>query len=74
MVTLVPRRPPHGDVMDIPTPPLQRTALFINFFFPALALVTYLLRVFIRVRMRQWGADDWCISLAMACIFFLSGG
>lgn len=49
------RRPPHPDVTTIPTPPLQRTALFINFFFPALAVVAVGLRVFSRVKSRQWG-------------------
>lgn len=65
MVTLSPRRPQHGDVTKIPTPPLQAAALFITFFFPALALVIFSLRVYIRVKMRQWGADDYCMCLAM---------
>ena len=40
---------------QIPTPPLQKSAIFINFFFPALALVLVALRSYARVKTRQWG-------------------
>lgn len=56
MAILLPRRPPHEDVTKIPTPPLQAAGLFINFFFPALALVIVSLRFYSRISMRQWGA------------------
>lgn len=52
---LAARRPEHGDVTKIPTPPLQAAALFINFFFPVVALVAVGLRFYSRARTRQWG-------------------
>ncbi|GJC93130.1 integral membrane protein [Colletotrichum higginsianum] len=48
-------RPPHPDVLTIPTPPLQQTALFIVFFFPALSVFTFGLRAYGRLSTRQWG-------------------
>lgn len=55
MGPLLPRRPSHGDVTQIPTPPLQAAAVFINFFFPAMALVLVALRSYSRIKTRQWG-------------------
>ncbi|MBE3043187.1 hypothetical protein IMZ48_11570 [Candidatus Bathyarchaeota archaeon] len=55
MGSLLPRRPEHEDVTQIPTPPLQKAAIFINFFFPALALVLVALRSYARIKTRQWG-------------------
>lgn len=55
MATIMARRPQHGDVTKIPTPPLQATALFLNFFFPAIALVVLSLRFYSRAWTRQWG-------------------
>lgn len=55
MGVLLPRRPEHGDVTKIPTPPLQGAAIFINFFFPALSLVVVVLRAYSRIKTRQWG-------------------
>lgn len=46
---------PHPDVMKIPTPPLQRTAVAIIFFFPSLALVIFCMRAYIRTFIRQLG-------------------
>jgi hypothetical protein len=48
-------RPPHGDVLQIPTPPLQRTALIIIFIFPAFSILFYSLRCYGRVSTRQFG-------------------
>ncbi|WQF79287.1 hypothetical protein CDEST_04301 [Colletotrichum destructivum] len=52
-------RPPHPDVLTIPTPPLQQTALFIVFFFPALSVFTFGLRAYGRLSTRQWGLGAW---------------
>ncbi|KAK4161374.1 hypothetical protein QBC43DRAFT_372424 [Cladorrhinum sp. PSN259] len=65
MATIFPRRPPHPNVLDIPTPPLQQAALFVIFFFTALAFFIYCLRAFSRLRTRQWGLDDWMVSMGM---------
>lgn len=46
---------PYPDVTKIPTPPLQRIALFIMFFLPALATVVVGLRIYTRVIMRTLG-------------------
>lgn len=61
MDTILPRRPPHGDVTKIPTPPLQAVGLFINFVFPALALIFVCLRAYCRIKIKQWGAGE-CLS------------
>jgi len=55
-----------SDVTRIPTPPLQSTALFIIFFFTALALVVFGLRAFTRLSTRQWGMGRWPCSLNSA--------
>lgn len=56
LVKLLARGPPgHPDVLTIPTPPLQRTAIFIIFFFPALSVCTFALRAYGRLSSRQWG-------------------
>lgn len=52
---------PYPDVTKIPTPPLQRAALFIIFFFPALSTVVVGLRLYTRVTMRTLGVGMWCI-------------
>nr|XP_036581971.1 putative CFEM domain-containing protein [Colletotrichum truncatum]KAF6790528.1 putative CFEM domain-containing protein [Colletotrichum truncatum] len=57
--------PPHPDVLTIPTPPLQQTAIFIIFFFPALALCTFGLRAYSRLSTHQWGLDDWLCGLGL---------
>jgi hypothetical protein len=44
---------------------LQIFALFVNFFFPALAFIFVCARVVGRVTTRQFGLDDWLVSLAM---------
>ncbi|OBT75204.1 hypothetical protein VF21_06156 [Pseudogymnoascus sp. 05NY08] len=71
MHTILPRRPPHGDVTKIPTPPLQAAGLFINFVFPALALIFVCLRCFCRIKIKQWGADDYFMIIALAIAIFL---
>ena len=56
-------------LLDLPTFPatsgLQIFALFINFFFPALALLVVTVRVAGRVAASQLAADDWLICVAM---------
>ncbi|KAJ2997613.1 hypothetical protein NUW58_g602 [Xylaria curta] len=59
------RRPQHGDVTKIPTPPLQAVALFINFFLPLLALISVVLRFYARKIMRQIAIDDWFLLAAL---------
>ncbi|TQN66935.1 Satratoxin biosynthesis SC1 cluster protein 4, partial [Colletotrichum shisoi] len=58
-------RPPHPDVLTIPTPPLQQTALIIVFFFLALSVFTFGLRAYGRLSTCQWGLDDWLCGLAV---------
>ncbi|KAK9783624.1 hypothetical protein SCAR479_00183 [Seiridium cardinale] len=68
------RRPDDGvDVTKIPTPPLQVAALFINFFFPASALILVVLRGYSRIRMQQLGLDDYLLFLAMLCSLLMCG-
>lgn len=69
----MPRRPEHGDVTKIPTPPLQQVALFLNFFFPALAIVFVALRAYSRIKTRQWGLDDYLILVALLCALLMCG-
>lgn len=73
MTPLLRRRPEHGNVLDIPTPPLQQAALFVIFFFTALAFVTYSLRVYTRLRMGTWGLDDYLVSGAMIFSLMMIG-
>ncbi|KAK3357093.1 hypothetical protein B0T25DRAFT_146694 [Lasiosphaeria hispida] len=46
-------------------PRLQVFALFVNFFFPALALVVVSTRAAGRLATRQFGWDDWLVCIAM---------
>ncbi|KEY69273.1 hypothetical protein S7711_01724 [Stachybotrys chartarum IBT 7711] len=46
---------PYPNVLDIPTPPLQRTGIFVMFVFPAIATVVFGLRVYTRVSMHTVG-------------------
>ncbi|KAH6624705.1 hypothetical protein B0J18DRAFT_186795 [Chaetomium sp. MPI-SDFR-AT-0129] len=46
-------------------PPGQVFALFVNFFFPALALIIVCIRVAGRLVARQFAADDWLVCVAM---------
>ncbi|AEO58375.1 hypothetical protein MYCTH_2305652 [Thermothelomyces thermophilus ATCC 42464] len=73
MTPLLRRRPEHGNVLDIPTPPLQQAALFVIFFFTALAFVTYSLRAYTRLRMRTWGLDDYLVTGAMIFSLMMIG-
>jgi hypothetical protein len=67
--------PPLLCVMDassllaLPTSPaasgIQIFALFINFFFPGLALIVVCTRVAGRVAARQFAVDDWLVCVAM---------
>lgn len=57
--------PPHPNIMTIPTPPLQRTAIAIIFVLPALSCILFGMRAYIRVSMRQWGLDDLLCGLAL---------
>jgi hypothetical protein len=72
-MAILPRRPEHGNVLDIPTPPLQAAALFVIFFFTALAFVTYCLRAYTRIRTRQWGIDDYLVTCAMIFSLMMIG-
>ncbi|XXH00528.1 hypothetical protein Hte_006876 [Hypoxylon texense] len=57
---------PSGEISDAyPYSPLQQGGLFILFFFPAIALAVVCLRVYGRVRSRQFGWDDALTCLAM---------
>ncbi|KAH7309754.1 hypothetical protein B0I35DRAFT_515158 [Stachybotrys elegans] len=56
---------PYPNVLDIPTPPLQRAGVFVMFVFPAIATVVYSMRVYIRVTMRTFGLDDFLCGLAL---------
>ncbi|KAL2145464.1 hypothetical protein VTI28DRAFT_7245 [Corynascus sepedonium] len=73
MAALIPRRPEHGNVLEIPTPPLQQAAIFIIFFFTALAFVTFSLRAYTRLRMRTWGLDDYLVACAMIFSLMMIG-
>ncbi|WYZ44622.1 hypothetical protein EsH8_VII_001058 [Colletotrichum jinshuiense] len=70
--SLVARRPEHQDVLTIPTPPHQRTALFIVFFFPALSVVIFSARSYSRLTTRQWGLDDWLCGMAVLCAVLMT--
>ncbi|KAK3986816.1 hypothetical protein QBC44DRAFT_247378 [Cladorrhinum sp. PSN332] len=72
-MAIFPRHPPHPNVLDIPTPPLQQAGVFVIFFFTALAFVIWCLRVYSRLRTRQWGLDDYMVSLGMACSLAMVG-
>lgn len=72
-MAILPRRPEHGNVLDIPTPPLQQAALFVIFFFTALAFVVYSLRVYTRLKTRQWGLDDYLATCAMIFSLMMIG-
>ncbi len=56
-------------LLSLPTSPaatgLQIFALFVNFFFPALALVVVSIRVAGRVAATQFALDDWLVCVAM---------
>ncbi|KAG7290729.1 hypothetical protein NEMBOFW57_000732 [Staphylotrichum longicolle] len=58
-----------SSLLALPTFPaptgLQNFALFINFFFPALALLVVSVRVAGRVAASQFAADDWLVCVAM---------
>ena len=46
---------PYPDVTKIPTPPLQRAAIFIMFVLPALSVVIVSLRLYSRITTRTLG-------------------
>ena len=58
-----------SSLLAIPTSPaasgLQIFALFINFFFPALALLVVSIRVAGRVAASLFAVDDWLVCIAM---------
>ena len=56
---------PYPNPLDIPTPPLQRAAIFIMFFLPALATVIFSLRIYSRLTTRTIGIDDYLCGLAL---------
>ncbi|KAK5652348.1 hypothetical protein OQA88_10540 [Cercophora sp. LCS_1] len=72
-MAILPRRPQHESVLDIPTPPLQAAAIFIIFFFNAIALLTVALRTYSRTKTRQWALDDWLMSFAMIFSLLMVG-
>ncbi|OTB06058.1 hypothetical protein M426DRAFT_72415 [Hypoxylon sp. CI-4A] len=58
---------PSGDVTDAyPYSQLQHGGFFILFFFPAIAFIVVVLRIYGRVRSRQFGWDDGLVCVAMA--------
>lgn len=58
-----------SSLLALPTFPaasgLQIFALFINFFFPGLALIVVSIRVAGRVAAHQFAVDDWLVCVAM---------
>ncbi|KAK4097888.1 hypothetical protein N658DRAFT_258067 [Parathielavia hyrcaniae] len=72
-MAILPRRPEHGSVLDIPTPPLQAAALFIIVFFTVLAFIAYCLRAYTRLRTRTWGLDDYLVTFAMIFSLMMAG-
>jgi hypothetical protein len=60
--------PPYPDITTIPTPPLQQAAVAIIFIFPALSIILFSMRAYIRIAMRQWGWDDFLCGLALVCL------
>lgn len=72
-MVIVPRRPAHGNVLDLPTPPLQQAGLFIIFFFTAMAFVVYSLRAYTRIKTRTWGVDDYLVTFAMIFSLMMIG-
>ncbi|KAK4225266.1 hypothetical protein QBC38DRAFT_537931 [Podospora fimiseda] len=72
-MAIFPRHPPHQNVLDIPTPPLQAAGIFVIFFFTAAAFIVWALRVYSRLRTRQWGMDDYMVSLGMLCSLAMVG-
>lgn len=44
---------------------LQIFAIFVNFFFPALALIVVIIRAAGRVATGRFGWDDWLVCIAM---------
>jgi hypothetical protein len=68
---MVPKTP---NVLAIPTPALQSIGVFITFFFSALALVAFLVRLCSRLRVtRTWGLDDWLMVPAELCSLLMCG-
>ncbi|KAJ4230993.1 hypothetical protein NW759_002975 [Fusarium solani] len=63
---------PYPDVAKIPTPSLQRTGLFIIFFFPAMSTVIFALRAYTRITMRTLGLDDWLCGGALVSSILVS--
>ncbi|KAH8170558.1 CFEM domain-containing protein [Sarocladium implicatum] len=60
-----PEMPVFSDDYEYPYSALQHGGFVILFTFPALALITVLLRVYTRLSTKQFGLDDAFISLAM---------
>lgn len=58
---------PYPNVLDIPTPPLQRTGIFVMFVFPAIATVVFGLRVYTRVSMHTVGVGRFPLSCVRGC-------
>jgi hypothetical protein len=66
--------PTTPNVLEIPTPALQFLGVLITFFFSALALVAFALRVWSRLRVtRTWGLDDWLMVPAELCSVLMCG-
>lgn len=51
--------PQPTDISHFPTSWLQNVAIFINFFFPSLALLVVALRVYCRIRQRNFGWGEY---------------
>lgn len=63
---------PYPNVLDIPTPHLQGVGIFITFFFPALATVSYALRIYARVKLGTLGLDDYLCGGALVSAILVS--
>ncbi|KAI8679160.1 hypothetical protein NCS57_00192800 [Fusarium keratoplasticum] len=73
MAILFARRPPHGDVTQLPTTPRQSAVVVLTFLFPAISLVIFSLRAYGRLKTRQWGIDDYLCGFATLLALVMMG-
>lgn len=53
----------YPDVTKIPTPPLQRAAIFIMFVLPTLAVIVFSMRIYTRITMRAVGVGKFSLQV-----------
>ncbi|KAH6954807.1 hypothetical protein DER45DRAFT_616140 [Fusarium avenaceum] len=58
-------RPRYVPVSQLPTTPLQQSAIAIIFLMTSLAFITWAARMYARCSKRQLGTDDWLVTIAM---------